>query len=128
MPEFYRYEEDGMKRVALVVVLVVSLVAVAMAIAGEKSAGPEGRRRDLCRNWRSVQQTMSNNAGKCTCGKDMVKAADQGGNGKVQLTAAAGAEPFATTGICATAEKNASAIRSARLRQVHCGKEMKKVI
>jgi hypothetical protein len=136
MPEFNQYEEDGMKRVALVLVIVVSLVAVAMAIAGEKSKLDlkVGDEVYACNCGEKCPcQTMSNNAGKCTCGKDMVKAkVTKVEGGTVQLTAAgwAAARPFATTGkyMCACGPECKCDTISQAPGKCTCGKEMKKVI
>lgn len=125
-----------MKRVALVLVIVVSLVAVAMAIAGEKSKLDlkVGDEIYACNCGEKCPcQTMSSNAGKCTCGKDMVKAKVTKVEGdKVQLTAAgwAAERPFATTGkyMCNCGKECKCDTISQAPGKCTCGKEMKKVI
>lgn len=66
-----------MQRIVLMLVIVVSLVAVAMAIASEKSKLDlkVGDEVYACNCGESCPcNTMSRNAGKCTCDKEMVKA------------------------------------------------------
>lgn len=123
-----------MKRIALSLV-VVALVSVSLAFAGEKSklelkAGDEIYACNC--GEKCPCQTMSNNAGKCTCGKEMVKAKVskvEGGSAMLSATGWENARPFAMTGkyMCACGPDCKCDTISQEAGKCTCGKEMKKV-
>ena len=125
-----------MKRIAAVAVMVVLIVVVAVAFARETSkldlkAGSEIYACNC--GEKCPCNTMSNNAGNCTCGKPMVKAKVNKVEGGTAMLSAAGWEkdrPFAMTGkfMCACGADCKCDTISQQAGKCTCGKEMKKVI
>ncbi len=125
-----------MKRIALLLAVLVTLVAVTLVFARDKKtlelkAGDEIY---ACNCDEKCQcRTMSMNAGKCTCGKEMVKAKVVKMEGdKAMLTATGWAKerPFPTTGkyMCNCGPECKCDTVSQDPGKCTCGKEMKKVI
>ncbi len=125
-----------MKKSAVLLMVVVALVAVSLAFALDKSKMDlkVGDEVFACNCGEKCPcNTMSTNAGNCTCGKPMVKAkVTKIEGGKATLTAAGwGAErTFATTGkyMCACGPECKCNTISQAAGKCTCGKEMKKVI
>jgi hypothetical protein len=125
-----------MKRIAVLLTVVVALVVVSLAFARDKSKLDlkVGDEIYACNCGEKCPcNTMSMNAGNCTCGKPMVKAkVTKIEGGKAMLTAAGwGAErPFVTTGkyMCACGPDCKCDTVSQAPGKCTCGKEMKKVL
>jgi hypothetical protein len=93
-----------MKRIALLLTVLVTLTAVALVFARDKSTMElkTGDEVYACNCGEKCPcKTMSMNEGKCTCGKDMVKAKVTKVEGGTAMLKAAGWEkdrPYAMTG------------------------------
>jgi hypothetical protein len=125
-----------MKRIVLLLAVVIALVSVSLAFARDKSklelkAGDEIYACNC--GEKCACNTMSNNAGKCTCGKEMVKAKATKVEGGSATLSAAGWEKgrqFAMTGkfMCACGPDCKCDTISQEAGKCTCGKEMKKVL
>jgi hypothetical protein len=125
-----------MKKIAVLLTVVMALVVVSLAFARDKSkmelkAGDEVY---VCNCGEKCPcNTMSTNAGNCTCGKPMVKAKVTKVEGGSAMLSAAGWEKertFVTTGkyMCACGPDCKCDTISQAPGKCTCGKEMKKVI
>ena len=129
------YEENVMKRILPLLGVLIMLVGVTLVYAGEKSTMDlkVGDEIYACNCGDDCPcKTMSRNAGKCTCGKEMVKAKVTKIDGDVAMLSAADwpkERSFPTTGkfMCACGtECNCDTI-SQSPGKCSCGKEMKEV-
>ena len=125
-----------MKRIALLLAVLVTLVAVTLVFARDKStmelkAGDEVYACNC--GEKCPCKMMSTNAGKCTCGKEMVKAKVTKVEGGTAMLSAAGWDkdrPYVTTGkfMCNCGPECKCDSISQQAGKCTCGKEMKKVI
>lgn len=125
-----------MKKIALLLTVAVALVVVSLAFARDKSKLElkVGDEIYACNCGEKCPcNTMSTNAGNCTCGKPMVKAkVTKVEEGKAMLTAAGWEKErsFITVGkyMCACGEDCKCDTISQAPGKCTCGKEMKKVM
>ena len=125
-----------MKKIAVLLTVIVALVVVSLALARDKSKLDlkVGDEVYACNCGEKCPcNTMSTNAGNCTCGKPMVKAKVSKVEGGSAMLSAAGWEKersFVTTGkfMCACGPECKCDTISQAPGKCTCGKEMKKVI
>lgn len=125
-----------MKRIALLLAVLVTLVAVTLVFARDKSTMElkVGDEIYACNCGEKCPcNTMSMNAGKCTCGKEMIKAKVTKVEGGKAMLSAAGWEkdrPHAMTGkfMCNCGPECKCDTISQQAGKCTCGKEMKKAI
>ena len=125
-----------MKRIAVLLMVAVALMVVSLAFARDKSKLDlkVGDEVYACNCGEKCPcQTMSTNAGNCTCGKPMVKAKVTKVDAGNAMLSAAGWEkdrPFNATGkfMCACGQECKCDTISQAPGKCTCGKEMKKVI
>jgi hypothetical protein len=125
-----------MKKIAVLLTVIVALVVVSLAFARDKNKMDlkVGDEVYTCNCGEKCPcNTMSTNAGNCTCGKPMVKAKVtkvEGGNATLSAAGWEKERTFATTGkfMCACGPECKCDTISQAPGKCTCGKEMKKVI
>lgn len=127
---------EKMKRaffIGLAVVLTMAFTVVAFAGARGKMDLKVGEEINACNCGEKCDcYSMSRNAGKCTCNKDMVKAKvvkSESGQVMLQATGWEKPRPFKTAGVytCACPPDCKCDTQSQKPGKCTCGKEMKKV-